>query len=368
MKKTLKILSYPFFNWYLFMAKKFLKRKKIISPPLGEIRISYADLAPKNVKWVHGGRIKLFYLSQSYPERKKCFNILYLTSSAMPRLVKDWMQICKKSNVKIVWNQDGAAYPAWAGDDYGKINGLMGQMMRQSDWVIYQSKFCKLSADKFLGSFEGPHSIIYNCVDTSSFNPGKNPMSLSPLRLLVMGTHDRSYRVIRAIESICALRRMKIDAELNIAGRLTWSGAKREVVNKVNLLGLSGKIFISGAYLQKDAPAVYRQSHILLHLKYKDPCPTVVLEAMACGIPVIGSMSGGLPELLGKDGGMALEVPETWEQLLAPRPEAIAEAVIQVMKSWADYSKRARKQALNNFNKEKWLKAHEAIFNKVTVT
>ena len=40
-------------------------------------------------------------------------------------------------------------------------------------------------------------------------------------------------------------------------------------------------------------------------LKYKDPCPNSVIEAMSCGLPILYSNSGGLPELVNNRCGVA---------------------------------------------------------------
>ena len=73
-----------------------------------------------------------------------------------------------------------------------------------------------------------------------------------------------------------------------------------------------------------------QSADILLHTKYNDPCPTVVLEAMACGLPVVYSASGGTPELVGDDAGIGVDAPLDWEHDHPPAPEALAEAVLVV--------------------------------------
>ena len=52
-----------------------------------------------------------------------------------------------------------------------KKNNEMSLFYHEANYVFWQSKFCKLSADKFLGKRRGPGEILYTCVDTNFFVP-----------------------------------------------------------------------------------------------------------------------------------------------------------------------------------------------------
>ena len=61
----------------------------------------------------------------------------------------------------------------------------------------------------------------------------------------------------------------------------------------------------------------------------KDPCPSAVIEAMACGLPVVYPASGGTVELVGDEAGIGVPHPDGWERDEPPDPEALADAVAQ---------------------------------------
>lgn len=349
-----------------FLRLCFLFRKINVSSK-AEVRISYANAAPVLSKVYHGGRVKLAFLNEVYPEQKSSFNVLYVVSSAMSAYTKEWFRLCKKSGVKTVWNQNGVGFPAWAGNRYNNINQGMAKFIHQADYVVYQSDFCRISSDKYLGKFDGPSSVIYNSVNTDIFIPKRHSISKTPVKLLTIGSHEQLYRVLKAIETLSALREKGVNAELNIAGRLTWKGAEEEVIGVIDSMKLNDGIKISGSYLQEDAPGIYQDAHVLLHFKYCDPCPTVIIEALSCGVPVISTRTGGLPELLGEEGGVSLDVPFSWDTISLPEAELIADVVIKIMDNWQIYSKKARSRAVSNFGKEEWLKKHKEIFGKVLV-
>ena len=70
-----------------------------------------------------------------------------------------------------------------------------------ADYVFWQSKFCKLTADKFLGVRKGPGEILYNCVDTNIFIPKKKKNNEN-FKFLITGKIDLNleYRIIETIK------------------------------------------------------------------------------------------------------------------------------------------------------------------------
>jgi glycosyltransferase involved in cell wall biosynthesis len=171
--------------------------------------------------------------------------------------------------------------------------------------------------------------------------------------------------VIRAIEVLAELRRRGRPARLLVAGLLEWPDAAADVARTVTTLGVGDAVEVLPPYSQGEAPALFQRAHVLLHLKYKDPCPTVVIEALACGVPVVGSRSGGLPELVGDESGVLLDVPESWEHLHVPDAGAAADAVARIMHDHARWRAAARRRAEHRFAREPWLARHRAIFRRV---
>jgi glycosyltransferase involved in cell wall biosynthesis len=164
------------------------------------------------------------------------------------------------------------------------------------------------------------------------------------------------------LETVAELKRRQFPLELHLAGRLVWPDAEAEVTASIQALGIGSAVRRSGAYRQEDAPAIYQAAHILVHPKYKDPCPTVPIEAMACGVPVIGSASGGMPELVSREAGVLVEVADSWEENHWPTPMAVADAAQAIMSRWPAYRAGARAHAESHFSKEGWLARHRRVF------
>jgi glycosyltransferase involved in cell wall biosynthesis len=127
-------------------------------------------------------------------------------------------------------------------------------------------------------------------------------------------------------------------------------------------LGLSDRVEFVGRYAQRSAPDLFRRAHVLLHTKVKDPCPTAVIEAMACGLPVVYAASGGTVELVGDDAGIGVPHPDSWERDVPPEPAALAEAVTRVLENRQLYAEAARRRAIERFALEPWLERHERLF------
>lgn len=338
-----------------------LSRTKLALPS-GQPALSYGGmLSEKNAT---GGQVKLLQLQNAFPEQEN-FNILYLVNSALPAFPIDLVRWAKRNGVRVVWNQNGVGFPAWAGKRTKSINQPFALLMRFADHVVYQSEFCRESANVWLGKARCPSSVLFNPVDTREFAPAEKPPSTEEWQLLAAGTHYQPFRVIGALETLRCLRDRGRIAHLTIAGRLKWSDADTEVSDAINRLQLSEYVTLRPAFSQQEAISMFQRAHILLHLKYHDPCPTVAIEAMSCGVPVVASRSGGMAELIGNDGGQLLEVPLSYEQSSYPDPKNIAAAAEVIMSDWSARREAARARAIRMFSADQWVAAHAKIFSEL---
>lgn len=327
--------------------------------------LSYGGALPREPgAFVAGGRVKLTHLDRAFPERED-FNLLYLVSSAVPPHALDLVRWAKERGAKFVWNQNGVAFPAWAGTRLAETNEPMAVLRREADFVVNQSEFCRVSAERFLGPSAAPSCVLFNPVDLAEFTPAPAQGPVECWHLLAAGTHYQPARVLGPIEALRHLRDTGCPARLTVAGALRWPDAEAEVHAAIDHLELRDAVTLRPAFLQSEAVALYRSAHVLLHPKYHDPCPTVVIEALACGVPVIGSRSGGLPELVGEDGGELIEVPLSWEQAATPSPQEMASAVMKVILNWPVRSRTARARAERLFDETRWVTEHRAIFEKL---
>lgn len=323
---------------------------------------------PAPTETAAGGIIKLQHLVQQFPDDSLRFNVLYLVSSRLPDGPEALATWARRKGAKLVLNQNGVAYPAWHGPGWELTNAPMCALLANADHVFYQSQFCKVSADKFACRAAGPSEILYNPVDTQRFVPARSARPRRPLTLLLAGSQDAWYRVESAIQTLGVMVKRGFNAKLLITGRLRWSpdqaACRKQAHAFVEALHLRDRVEFIGTYTQQQAPAIYQRADVLLHTKYNDPCPTVVLEALSSGLPVAFSASGGVPELVG-DAGVGVAVESSWERDIAADPDALAEAIEKIQAAYDQKAAAARQRAVDRFDTRQWLARHAQVFEQL---
>jgi glycosyltransferase involved in cell wall biosynthesis len=154
-----------------------------------------------------------------------------------------------------------------------------------------------------------------------------------------------------------------------IAGRYMWRPGEQEALKEARQYaeqtGLKTRIEFQGSYSQLEAVRLLRQGHLLLHTKYNDPCPRLVVEALSCGLPVIYSATGGVPELVGDKAGIGVPGPLDWEMDHPPAPKDLSEAVLAIAGRRSVFSAEARRRAVMHLDVFNWLDRHKQIFQKL---
>ena len=340
---------------YLRAAARWLRLLTRTGKP-GDIRVSYGhDLVPSPGEAVAGGTGKFQRLAQRFPNSPDDFSLLYLGSTWLPRDLRQLLWLARRRGVPVVVNQSGVAYPGWAGAQTEELNRPFRRALLAADHVLYQSEFCKRSADEFLGEPRGSWEVLYNAVDVAHFTPGDAPRG-GPV-LLLAGDQTQAYRLEVALRTLAHLP----DARLIVTGRLVEDPGPL-----LRGLELGDRVELTGRYAQRDAPALFRRAHLLLHTKVKDPCPSAVIEAMACGLPVVYAASGGTVELVGDDAGIGVSHPGGWERDEPPDPAALADAVRTVLAAREGFADAARRRAVERFALGPWLDRHAALFAELT--
>lgn len=314
-----------------------------------------------------GPLVKIQRLSARFDEHLWRYNIAYVLSNA-PYLPDMALTLLKVRGIPIVHNQNGVFYSAWYEGDWQYQNQRMARSFHCADHVFYQSEFCRKAAHRFLGAREGPGEILYNAVDTQRFRPQADATGqcLSGITFLLTGKIGAHlfYRVKSTLQGLAEARKRGLEAKLVIAGGLDLA-ARNATRQLVTDLKLDGCIRIVGPYIQAEAPLLYASAQAYITTKHQDPCPNAVLEAMACGLPVLYSNTGGVPELVGTEAGVAMDCDEDWERPHVPSTRDIADGMFRIAERAAKMSSAARARAVSLFDIRNWLNRHDLIFRQL---
>jgi glycosyltransferase involved in cell wall biosynthesis len=336
----------------------------------GEPRVFYGfDRLPAAHEAGHGGIIKVQDLQREFPNTPHGANLLYLISSYTPMFASRMAWLARRAGARFLLNQNGVAYPGWYGPGWERANAKMQKRLLQADHIVYQSQFCKDTADRYLGGARCPWDILHNPVDTTRFVPAAVDPAPGLFVILLAGSHGSFYRVQAAVDALAALRPRLPESRLIIAGRCVWgpseSTARTELFAYAAQRGVADAMTLTGPYSQTAAVSLLQRAHVLLHTKYNDPCPRLVVEAMACGLPVVYSATGGVPELVCDAAGVGVPGPLDYEHDHPPAPDALAEALYTVAGRRTTFSAAARRHAVTRLDVQPWLRRHAGIFQQV---
>ena len=326
------------------------------------LRVFYGhDRVPAPGEAVAGGTAKFQRLAGRFPNRPLDFSILYLGSTWLPRDLELLLRYASRRRIPVVLNQNGVGYPGWAGDRMEAFNRPLRRVLAAADHVLYQSEFCKRSADRFVGEPTGSWEILPNAVDVDRFTPAERSSSFADGPVLLLGgDQTQAYRFELGLRTLAALLPAHPDARLLVSGRLV---APPEPL--IEAVGVRGRVELVGRYDQHEAPALYRRADLLLHTKVNDPCPSVVIEAMASGLPVVYPASGGTVELVGDEAGVGVPHDVSYDEDRPPPPEALAAAVTSVLGDRERLAVAARERAVARFSLTSWLDRHAELFARL---
>jgi glycosyltransferase involved in cell wall biosynthesis len=142
-------------------------------------------------------------------------------------------------------------------------------------------------------------------------------------RLMWVRAFHRIYNPALAVGVLARVLDRHPDAHLTMVGPDKGDGTLEATKHAAATAGVAGRVTFVGQVGKADVPGWMTRGGIFLNTADVDNAPVTVLEAMACGLPVVSTNVGGLPYLV-QDGKDAL--------LVAPGdPSAMAAAVLRLL-------------------------------------
>jgi len=257
----------------------------------------------------------------------------YFTTSFAPLIYK----YIKEGDVAIVGHLHNEPKP-------NKVNKLLIELY---DLHLAVSNYIKHRTIELLRVSPNKIGVVYNAVDTGFFKPCKSSERVEKRK--IFGVEDEFTiafvgRIVpekglhHLILASKILKQKGYKFKLLIAGPLGHfdieriEGYPRFCFELINKLGLIDNIRYMGRVERNELRDLYCASDlVVVPSLWEDPCPTVVLEAMAMGRPVVAYASGGIPEIVPPYGGIVIKKD----------PKLLAEAIEMVIQGSISFNESA---------------------------
>jgi glycosyltransferase involved in cell wall biosynthesis len=219
-----------------------------------------------------------------------------------------------------------------------------------ADRLVYQSLFAHDWWHTVYGSPRKPWTTIYNGVDLQEYTPeGPHSRPTDHLRVLVVEGNMGDGNELGVINAVQFARALQAGSgqkvELEIAGNAP-PAARAAVQAQAGDLGLNW----AGVLPRAEIPFHDRSAHLLFSAELNAACPNAVVEALACGLPVVAYATGSLPELVGEDAGAIAPYGADYWKLEPGDPQPLANAALQILADSDRYRAGARARAVELFD------------------
>lgn len=207
--------------------------------------------------------------------------------------------IGKRYGLPVVITEHSTAFPRKLIHGFEKLKAKF--VFERADIVCPVSKDLKRHIESY--GIRTRFYVVPNVVDTSLFAPGDRASTRGDARkrLLLVALLDPKKGVPYLLEALARLREKRDDFVLDIVGdgqnRSEYEGLTRK-------LGLQDVVCFHGLKTKQEVAGFMRKADVFVLPSEWENLPCVIIEAMACGLPIVATNVGGIPEMLSNEIGI----------------------------------------------------------------
>ncbi len=284
---------------------------------------------------LHGATLIALDANRSVGAALKLRQVANLLHELRPDVVQGWMyhgnlaaSAAASGRFPVVWNVRQTL--ARLSDNKFRTRAvILGTVpfARHSRAIVYNSKVAAVQHERW-GYPNARRVVIMNGFDLTIFRPSNAARSEIRAELGLASTARLIGRIARndpmkdnvmLIEGFARLAGSNPDVHLVLVGR-GMNGSERALKELIGTTGLTSRVHLLGERL--DIPRITASLDVaVLTSRHSEAFPNVIGEAMACGVPVVATAVGSVPDIIDDP---ARVVPPA-------NPEAFAAAVVHVL-------------------------------------
>ena len=186
--------------------------------------------------------------------------------------------------------------------NYWFLNAAMPLFVRRADAIIVVSQATKNDLIRHYGTPDNKITVVHEAAATHFRVPPDSEVArvraiydLPERFLLAAGTIEPRKNLTRLAESLARLRQDHRDLQLIVVGARGWLYG--DFFARLEELGVQDAVRLLGYVPDDDLPAIFRAATVYVMASLYEGAGLPVLEAMACGAPLVSSRESSMPEL-----------------------------------------------------------------------
>ena len=232
---------------------------------------------------------------------------------------------------------------AWRAERNNRLLAFIRR--RLADRIVYQSDFSRDWWSDVCGPRAIPSVVVYNGIDLKQYAPDgpESPPDDHDRILLVEGRLTGAYA--RGLETAIRLAQAIQKGQERPVELMVVGDVSEKVRTRAQALAPDLWITWRGIVPREDIPAIDRSAHVLFSADLNAACPNSVIEALACGLPVVAYDTGALAELVRDGAGEVVSWGADYWHLADPVIPPLAAVCSQILRNNTKYRVNARHRA-----------------------
>lgn len=233
--------------------------------------------------------------------------------STVDMLVAGWL------GCRVILHMHGAGFDTFHRGEPAWRRRLIAWSLARADRVVALSSGWAVKLRRI--SPRARIHVLENAVDVPQSPPRRR--SNGPCRFLLLARMDQWKGIDDLLAASQSLRRSGVAFELTLAGPAGTAGDADALAGKIHEHGLLGFVQYRGSVQGCEKEEQFERADVFVQPSHQEGMPIALLEALACGLPVIATRVGAVPEVL-EDQRQGLLIPPHRPDLIAGAMRTLA--------------------------------------------